>query len=141
MKGVCKFCGGEKDLTEHEIMARSYGGTKEVENVIPNICRECHTQLETNIDKNRASAGAGNPVNQIQSFNIGSTEAQLITGSALLNGDGQAQIDAGSPIYGMRCHHQTTGQNYIEVSMSGGSVVLITGSPSNYWVIYSLAKG
>jgi len=141
MKGICRFCGQEKDLTEHEIMARSYGGTKEVNNVIPNICRECHTQLESNMDKNRAKAGAGNPVTPIQSFNIGSTEAQLITGSALLNENGQTQINTGSPIYGMRCHHQRTGQNYIETAISGGSVVLITGSPSDYWIIYSLARG
>ena len=141
MKGICKFCGNEKDLTKHEIMARSYGGIKVVENVIPDICRDCHTQLENNMDKNRASAGAGNSVRPIQSFNIGSTEAQLITGSVLLNTNSQAQTDAGSPIYGMGCHHQTTGQNYIEASMIGESIVLITGSPSDYWIIYSLARG
>jgi hypothetical protein len=71
MRGICKFCGKEKDLTEHEIMARSYGGTKQEDNVIPNICRDCHAQLETNMDKNRAKAGAGNPVTPIQNFNVG----------------------------------------------------------------------
>ena len=138
---ICRFCGETKEITKHEIIAQSYRGKREDNNIIPNICRKCHTQLETNMDENRAKAGAGKPVSQIQAFNIGSTEAKLVTGSSLLNKDGQAQIDIGSPIYGMRCHHPTSGKNYIEASMSGGNVILISGSPNNYWIIYSLAKG
>ncbi len=40
MKGICKFCGNEKDLSNHEIIARSYGGTREdATNIYPDPLR------------------------------------------------------------------------------------------------------
>jgi hypothetical protein len=142
MMKKCRFCGEERDLTKHEIMAQSYGGKREdAANVIPDICRECHNQLENNMNKARASAGAGKNIPQFQSFLIGSVDAHLQTGSVYLGNNGVGHIDAGSPIYGMRCHNKVTGEQFIESALSGGSVVLITGSPANSWTIYSIAKG
>lgn len=139
--GACKFCGKNKDLTQHEIMAQSYGGSREdSNNVIPNICRECHNQLERNMNRQRGLTGAGKNVSPEQEFPIGSTTAQLQTGSVFLNDTGMGYIDAGSPIYGMRCHNKLTREQFIETSLSGGSVILVSGSPSNSWVIYSVAK-
>lgn len=37
----------------------------------------------------------------------------------------------------MSCHTKKSGQKYIKDSLNEGSVVLITGSPSNDWLIYS----
>ena len=140
--GICKFCGKSKELTKHEIMAQSYGGTRDnVNNVVPDICGECHDQLENNMNKTRGLTGAGRDVQPIKQFSIGSTTAQLQTGSIFLNDSGTGYIDAGSPIYGMRCHNKLTGEQSIEASLSGGSVIFITGSPSNSWIIYSIARG
>lgn len=142
MIGICNFCGKNKELTQHEIIAKSYGGSRDdPDNTILNICRDCHNQLEQNINKSRASTGAGRDTPQLQIFPIGSTTAQLQTGSILLDENGLGYIDAGSPIYGMRSHNKISGEKFIEASLSGGRVILITASPSNSWIIYSVAKG
>jgi len=142
MERICRFCEEEKDLTKHEIMAQSYGGSREdATNVVPDICKDCHSQLEQNMNMARGLTGAGRNISPVQNFSIGSVNAQLQTGSVYLGNGGTGHIDAGSPIYGMRCHNKVTGEQFIEASMSGGSVILITGSPHNSWTIYSIAKG
>ena len=134
--GVCKFCGKNKDLTQHEIMAQSYGsGREDVNNVIPDICRECHDQLEQNMNKQRGLAGSGRNIPQFQNFSIGSVTAQLQTGSVYLNNSGIGYIDAGSPIYGMRCHNKITGEQFIEsairkIGMAAKNVHKITTNPT-----------
>jgi len=133
----CDFCGQNKEISIHHRIAQKYNGTDEDTNKITLICIDCHKQLENGINQNRANAGAGNVVLPIQNFIIGSTNAQLITGSTYLDDSGRGFIDAGSPFYGMSCHTKKSGQKYIEASLSGGSIVLITGSPSNDWLIYS----
>lgn len=140
MIGECSFCGEEKDLTTHHLIAQKYQGGNEGTNLIPNICRDCHNQIEENINKSRGDVGAGKSVPPMQNFMIGSVQAQLNTGSAYLDEQGRGYIDTGSPFYGMSCHIKNSGQKQIEASLSGGSVVLITGSPTNSWLIYSYAN-
>lgn len=135
--GICNFCGKEKELTTHHLIAQKYQGNDAPKNLIPVICRDCHNQIEENITKSRGDVGAGKSVQAIQYFIIGSVQAQLNTGSTYLDEQGRGYIDTGSPFYGMSCHIKNYGQKYIEASLSGGSVVVITGSPTNSWLIYS----
>ena len=138
MKGICIFCGQFKELTKHHIIAQSYNGTDDAENLIPNTCRECHDVLERNINNARAKVGAGIEIDK--SFQIGTTSAELLTGSVLLNDQCKGIIDPRSPIYGMRCHNQKVGERYLEATTSGDSAVIICGSPANSWIIYAIAK-
>ncbi len=139
MTGLCSFCNQEKDLTTHHLIAKKYNGGDELTNLIPDICNACHKQIENNIDKNRGDVGAGK-ISLAQTFTVGSVTAQLTTGSSYLDEDGRGYIDVGSPFYGMSCHIKNVRQKFIEAALSGGSVVLITGSPGNSWLIYSYAS-
>ncbi len=141
MTGICNFCGHVKELTRHHIIAQKYNGSDDGHNIIPDICRSCHDQLEQSINRLRSEVGAGiNPSHQ-QQFMIGSALVQLAAGSAYLDASGMGMIDAGSPILGISCHIKDYGQNNIEAAFSGGSVVLVTGSPADSWVIYSYLCG
>ena len=113
MRGLYRFRGQEKYLTTHEIIAQKYGGKREYSNnVIPDICSECHNQLENSMNKARASAG--NNVSQFQSFTIGSVNVQLQTRSVYIDNIGIGYICPDSPIYGLSCHNKITGGQYIE---------------------------
>lgn len=136
----CIFCGRKEDLTSHHIVAKKYCGGDSSENLIKNICRDCHDNIEKGINWNRAQAGAGNRVPKNQSFLIGPSGANLVTGSAILNKEGTTFLDFGAPIFGVSCHNKTVGEKYLELSMSGAKCVVINGSPSGSWVIYSIAK-
>ncbi len=140
MKGVCSFCGEEKDLTIHHLVAQKYQGNDEPTNLRPDICRDCHNQIESNIDKTRGDIGAGKLVAPTQNFTIGNIQAKVNTGSVYLDEQGKSYIDVGSPFYGMSCHIKNQGQKQIEMALSGGSVVFITGSSENSWLIYSYAN-
>ena len=137
MRGKCSSCGEEKELTIHHLVAQKYQGNDEQTNLIPDICRDCHNKIEESINKSRADLGAGKSIAPTQNFMIGSIQAQLNTGSTFLDEQGEGFIDAGSPFYGMSCHIKNSGQKDIEASLSGGNVVLITGSPTDSWLIYS----
>jgi|GEM_PF-6191134 len=139
MTGVCAFCHQNRELTVHHIMAQSYNGPNTPDNLIPNICRTCHDALENNMNQNRSLAGAGRDFQPQQNFVIGNVTAQLRTGSTLLDQNGLASVTLDSAIYGMRIHHQQTGENYIEAAMSGNDVAIIAGSPANGWVVFSIA--
>lgn len=140
MIGICSFCDKETELTTHHLVAQKYQGSDDSSNLRPDICRDCHTQIEESINKSRGDIGAGKNTPPTQNFMIGSIQAQLNTGSTYLDEQGRGYIDAGSPFYGMSCHIKDSGQKHIEASLSGGSVVLITGSPTNSWLIYSYAN-
>lgn len=140
MIGICSFCGEKKELTTHHLVAQKYRGNDELTNLIPDICRDCHNQIEDNINKFRGDTGAGKKIPPVQNFTIGSIQAKLNTGSNYLDEQGKGHIDTGSPFYGMSCHIKNSGQKYIEASLSGGNIVLITGSPANSWLIYSYAN-
>ena len=137
---ICNFCGSDKNITTHHLVAQKYQGNNDPSNLMPNICRICHNQIEENIKKNRGDIGAGKDVPPIQNFTIGSVQAQLNAGSVYLDEQGKGYIDVGSPFYGMSCHIKNSGQKSIEVALSDGSVVYITGSPTNSWLIYSYAN-
>jgi len=137
---ICNFCGLDKNPTTHHLVAKKYQGNDDYLNSMPNICRDCHRQIEDNIDKNRGDIGAGKSVFKIQNFAIGSVQAQLNCGSVYLDKEGNGHIDVGSPFYGMSCHIKDFGQKNIELALSGGSVVFITDSPNNSWLIYSYAN-
>ncbi|MDP1694499.1 MAG: HNH endonuclease [Candidatus Woesearchaeota archaeon] len=139
MIGICLFCCQNKELTNHHIIAQSYNGTDDAENLIKDICRECHDRLENKMNEVRGQVGAGRTPQQL-TFTIGQTSAQILTGSILLGNNATGFIDAGSPIFGMRCHNQIIGERYLEATISGGNVIMMTGSPSNSWVIYAIAK-
>ena len=79
MIGEYSFCGEEKDLTTHHLVAQKYQGGNEGTNLILNICRDCHNQIEENINKSRGDVGAGKSVPPMQNFMIGSVQAQLNT--------------------------------------------------------------
>lgn len=136
---LCNFCGSDKNITTHHLVARKYKGDDEPSNLMPNICRSCHDKIEENMNKSRGDVGAGKNVLQIQSFMIGSVQTQLNAGSVYLNEQGKGYIDAGSPFYGLSCHIKNYGQKNIELALSGGSIV-ITGSPTDSWLIYSYAN-
>ena len=140
MMGLCSFCNQVKDMTTHHLIAQKYNGGDELTNLRPDICRDCHNQIENKIDKTRGDVGAGKKIPFVQTFTIGSVHAQLNAGSVYLDEQGRGYIDVGSPFYGMSCHIKNVGQKPIEAALSGGSVVLITGSPGNYWLIYSYAN-
>jgi len=138
MKGLCDFCQQIKDLiTIHHRIAKKYCGKDNQENLLPNICGDCHKQLENGINHTRANLGAGKNISPIPSFNVGLVPAQLTAGSIYLNEEGKGYLNVGSPFYGMSCHNKQSGQKYIEASSINGSIVLITGSPNNSWAIYS----
>ncbi len=137
---ICNFCGSDENITTHHLVAQKYRGNNDSSNLMPNICRICHNQIEDNINKSRGDIGAGKNVPQIQNFIIGSVQAQLNAGSVYLDEQGKGYIDVGSPFYGMSCHIKNLGQKNIEVALSGGSVVFITGSPTSSWLIYSYAN-
>ena len=138
--GICSFCGKEKDLTIHHLVAQKYRGNDNPDNLMPHICRDCHDQIENNLDKSRGDIGAGKSFAPLPNFMIGSVPAQMNTGSIYLDEQGKNYIDVGSPFYGMSCHIKDYGQKQIEMALSGGSVVFITGSPGNSWLIYSYAN-
>lgn len=140
MIGLCSFCGQNKELTKHHLIAKKYQGNNETTNLRPDICGDCHKKFEENISKTRMEVGAGKSVPSVQTFTIGSVQAQLTTGSIYLDEQGKGYIDVGSPFYGMSCHIKNAGQRNIEATLSGGNVVFITGSPSNSWLIYSYAN-
>ena len=137
---ICNFCGSDKDMTTHHLVARKYQGNNDPSNLMPNICGICHKKIEDSINQNRGDIGAGKNVPQIQNFTIGSVQAQLNTGSVYLDEQGKGYIDVGSPFYGISCHIKNSGQKNIEVALSCGSVAFITGSPTNSWLIYSYAN-
>jgi len=139
-KKKCIFCGKDTNLTKHHIIAKKYYGEDSPENLMKNVCRNCHDDIEDGINKNRAQAGAGNPVPQNQEFSIGSSGANLVTGSSILNEKGTTFLDVDAPIYGVSCHNKSVGEKYLELSLSGAKCVVINGSPSGSWVIYSIAK-
>ena len=145
MPGYCGFCHTIKELTNHHIIARAYRGPDNPDNLIPNICRDCHDQLDNTTSTTRGDLGAGREVPPLQDLRIGQTELQLRAGSVYLDERGNACLDAGSQIYAMRCHLRNGTEKDIELSLSGGSVVFITGSVSsrrrNNWVIFSYAAG
>ncbi|MEK9179771.1 MAG: HNH endonuclease [Patescibacteria group bacterium] len=136
-QAFCYFCGQNNPLTIHEIIAQSYGGQRILENII-DVCRNCHNQLENNMNKAKGLIGAGRAIPSSQIFSIGSISACLETGSILLNDDGKANLNFGSLIYGMRAHQKSTGENYIEVIFSGNEII-VTGSPAKDWCFYSIA--
>ena len=139
MMGICVFCFQYKELTHHHIIAQSYNGKDDTENLIKDICCECHGTLENKMNEVRGQVGAGRDIQNVV-FNIGQTPAHIISGSVILGDNTRGFIDAGSPIFGMRYHNKTVGERYIEAAISGGNVIMITGSPSNSWVIYAVAK-
>ena len=141
MKGICIFCEKNKDLTRHHIIAQNYNGKDDANNLIPNICEECHISLEKNMDFARAKTGAGIELNQ-SGLIIGKYPIKLITGSIFLDNQSKGMIDVGSPIFGMRMHNQQLGNDvYIEAMISGQTLVCITGSQSpNTWVVFSIAR-
>ena len=140
MIDFCSFCQQNKKLTTHHLIAKKYQGGNDIMNVRPDICGNCHKKLEDELNKTRGNVGAGSNITSTQSFNIGSVQANLNTGSVLLDNQSKVFIDVGSPFYGMSCHIKDIGQRNIEASLSGGSVVLITGFPGNSWLIYSYAN-
>ncbi len=137
---ICSFCGKEKKLTTHHLVAQKYMGNDDQSNLRPDICRDCHNQIEGSINKSRGDLGAGKNTPLVQNFMVGSVQAQLNNGSIYLDEQGQGHIDVGSPFYGMSCHIKNHGQKQIEIALSGGSVVFISGSLGNSWLIYSYAN-
>lgn len=140
MEGICVLCQQNKKLTRHHIVPKSYNGKDNHENLIPNICRECHNALEEGTDGARRLIGAGRDSEVAKSFQVGKTSFTLQTGSVLLSDNGLALIDIDSPIYGTRIHNKITGQQNIEVFISGGIQLAVVGSPANSWVVYSISK-
>lgn len=140
MIGVCSFCCKEKELTTHHLIAKKYGGINDQVNLIPNICRNCHDQIEDNIDKTRGDVGAGKSFVQLSNFMIGNVLAKLNSGSIYLDEQGKSHIDVGSPFYGISCHIKDHGQKKIEIALINRNPIFITGSPGNSWLIYSYAN-
>lgn len=137
MKGICELCNIYRELTKHHTNPRKYGGLDYNENLKPNICEECHRKLENNLEKIRGKLGADKNYRPPESIIVGRTNFQVRTGSELLNENGECVIDTNSPIYGISIHNKITGERKIEIAISGGSLVYITGSPNNSYVVYA----
>ena len=139
MIGYCRFCGQINELTNHHKIAKVYDGTDNPNNLIPNTCRQCHDELEEQMNKNRGLMGAGLYVEERKFFNIGTVPLINVNGSAYLSSDGTIGLNVGHDFLGMRCHLQNTGQNNISLNQSGGTVAIV-GSPTDQWVFYSYVK-
>lgn len=140
MKGKCFFCKEDKELTTHHILARNYNGSDDSDNLIPDICRDCHSTLENGMIKAKGLIGAGRDSEVSKELRVGKVTTTLQSGSILLSDTGLGIIDINSPFYGMRVHNKSVGERSLELALSGAEKsIVITGSPPSSWVIYTIA--
>lgn len=138
MEGICDLCKELKELTNHHIAAKKYQGYNDLENLKPNICRKCHTELENRMKEMRGKLGADKNYQPPNTVTVGETDSKVQAGSRFLDRNGQCIIDSNSPIYGASFHNKISGERTIEVIISGGSLAFITGSPWNSYIVYTI---
>ena len=132
-------------MTKHHIIGKSNEGGDDIENILFNVCRNCHDEIERIKDWNRGQAGAGRDSGILREIQIGRTNMELVTGSVMVSDNNLALIPLTSPIYGVSLHNKFTGQENIKAFVSGanyqeGVQLAIVSSPSNSWVVYSIIK-
>jgi len=141
VKGICKFCGLEKELTEHHIINREFTGKDEEDNIIPNVCRDCHDEIHKAVQRNIRLMKRGQEVEK--TVVIGSQTMISQAGSVFV-GSPLSQSTEGRPIYGMDfLNTESKEKKHFEATISingSGTIVAVSGSPSA-WIYYSFLEG
>lgn len=122
-------------MTKHHVIGRSFLAPESTE-ILVVLCRDCHSQLhKLLIENTRLMIRNQEPQKFI---NVGATVLDIKAGSQF---EAVTQsIDSTSVLYGVDFFNKESNlKKYFEVGLSGGNVLVGTGSPLG-WFTYVIAQ-